>query len=79
MAGNSSTDVANIFITDIQTSPNSSNTAQPPDGSNEDVVEQTNQPQWQAAQRYQDKIRNWVKELGGPRKMPWTNSINIIS
>ena len=66
LTGNSSTDAVSNSTTDIQTSPNSSSTAQPPDGSNGDIVEQTNRPQWQAAQRSRDNIRNWVYELGGP-------------
>ena len=53
MANNSSTDEAN--------------TISPPDAdSDHDTVGKMSRPQQQAAERGRHKVKNWIKQLGGP-------------
>ena len=58
-----SSDVANSS----STNDDNCDTVPPPDGSNEDyTVRDISRPQRQAAERGRDKVKMWIKELGGP-------------
>ena len=67
MTSNASTEVVSDSGTaNVQTSPvDESSTTQTSEGG---TVERTSRPQHQAAQRGRDKVKNWVKELGGPQE-----------
>ena len=65
VTSNASTEVVSDSGTaNVQTSPiDESSTTQTSEGG---TVERTSRPQHQATQRGRDKVKNWVKELGGP-------------
>ena len=57
---------------DMGSSSSDANTVLPLDGSYGDRVRDSSRPRRQAAERNRDKVKMWIKELGGPRKMSRT-------
>ena len=59
-------EVSSEVANSSSTNDDNCDTVPPPDSSNEDIVRDISRPRRQAAARGRDKVKMWVKELGGP-------------